>query len=385
MDNQNNEYSCNYYSKGKCRSCPALGSDILTAKQLKVQKAIKSLESFINSNTKIEKLTSLENPFNSRAKARLTVSGSTEEPTIGLIDREFNGIELESCPLHLKIINEILRYLPDIISKYKLTPYNIKERTGELKSIIVHSNTAEDQVILRFVVRSNECIPRLKKAVPLLCKEFPQLRVISANIQEVPHQIPEGPEEIILTEHKTIKDTFSEIDLFYAPQCFSQVTPKIAEALYSYVQKIVSEKMPNEVIDLFCGVGGFSLFSSQFSKKISGIEISDPAIKCAKLAAEENNMSNLSFYNSDVSEILSTLGNPCLLICNPPRRGLKKDIDKIIKLGAKTIVYSSCNPETLSFDLASLSKKYTLQSIAPFDMFPLTEHLEIVAVLESSS
>lgn len=376
--------TCSYFNDHRCRSCSLLSSEQSERNPLKINKLLSTTSSILEPETEILDLFQSQSIFPSRAKAKLSVSGDAKNPTIGLIDKDFNGIELLSCPLHLESINKLLADLKNIIITYKLTPYDIETRKGELKGIIINSNSDESEMMLRFILRSTEAIPRIKKAVIELKNNHPSLKVITANIQAIPHQILEGDEEHVISEDNHIWECYNDVFLCLGPKSFSQVTPDVAKALYRYVQKIIEQKKPKLLLDVFCGVGGFALSSAKYSKEVIGVEFSDSAVNSAKLSAKKNQIHNATFLASDAEVFLENFKRtPCAIICNPPRRGLSKEILSSIKhLSPKCLIYSSCNPETLSRDLALVKEGYKLLSLAPFDMFPLTEHLEVVAVLE---
>lgn len=327
-----------------------------------------------------------ETIFPSRTKAKLAVSGTAEEPIIGLIDETLNGKELLDCPLHLPIISRLSYVLKQLITKYRLTPYSIPERRGELKSLIINSTADQSQVSLRFVLRSTEAVPRIKKAVKDLLALFPELKVVSVNLQPIPHAILEGEKEIPITENQLIWESYEDLSLAVAPQCFTQVTHQTAKALYRHVAGIFSQRKYVNILDLYCGIGCFSLYISDFVTTCLGIELSSSAIACAKLSATRNAKSNLNFIAADAEKFLtSNLSEKFdAVICNPPRRGLSKAIvEQLCLMKPDCIIYSSCNPETLFRDLSLFAKDYSLKQISPFDMFPLTPHLEVVAELEA--
>lgn len=379
------DLNCHYFTNNLCRSCSQLSITEEQRSEEKLSVFRKLTSPLLTPQTKILPLYQPQTIFPSRSKAKLSVTGDLEHPTIGLVDNEFKGIELLNCPLHLPCINQLLYSLPQIIKDYKLRPYDISKRTGELKGVIVNSNRTASEIMLRFVLRSSEAIPRIRKAIPELQSAHPNLKVISANIQAIPNQVLEGPEEYLLTEKTIIWETYDELQFAFAPQCFSQVTPETAEALYLYVQTLVKAAKPKILLDLYCGVGGFALFSAKYCEQAIGIENSPWSIACAKKSAEKNGIANATFVQAD-SENFSEQLRGCaidLLICNPPRRGLSKNIiEQINKLKPKELVYSSCNLETLVRDIALL-EDHKLKSLAPFEMFPLTKHLEVVAHLQT--
>jgi len=382
------DLNCPYFIANKCRSCSLLhlsnASEILSSKQT----LINELLAQINSNqVQVSKLWSPKNLFHSRAKARLTVTGTKDKPILGLVDKDFNGIELERCPLHLKLINKVVLALPKIISELNLTPYNIKKRVGELKNLIVISNSEETEVILRFVLRSENLVEKIKKAIPAMQQQVKELSVISVNIQPIPHQIAEGEKEIILTEQEYIWQSYNKKKFPITPKAFIQVTPETAEVLYEKVAKRIEELEIKSVLDLYCGIGGFAIHAAKAGAKAIGIEISKPSIKCANLALERNSINSVKFYSGSVEEsiVQHSPNNLDAIICNPPRRGLGQEtLDHILRISPRYLIYSSCNGKTFLNDLKTLKQTYKLKEIHPFDMFPLTNHVEILSIFEKS-
>ncbi len=376
--------TCNYFDNHRCRSCSLLSQAAEQRSSYKQNSFLELFASEIAKGCAHRPLWVPETIFPSRLKAKLSVAGTTKAPIIGLLDREFNGIELLHCPLHLPAINRLLADLPEFIRTNKLTPYQVKSRKGELKGVIVQSNHSQDEVLLRFILRSTEAVPRIEKSKQELLDSHPNLKVLSVNIQPVPHQIVEGDLEQILSDRDVIWETYNNLQCAFAPQSFVQVTHATAEALYAYVAELVAQQTPTLVFDLFCGVGGFSLHAAAHCKNLVGIEVSEQAVRCANRSAPRNGISNVDFHAADVSKYLSSYAGPSpdLLICNPPRRGLTAQlVAQLLTLAPRQIIYSSCNPSSLLDDIRIFEEGYQLTCLAPFDMFPLTEHMEVVAQL----
>ena len=166
---------CDYYNKDICRSCEWLEESLpaqIQKKELLLEKALSFLSPFA-----LEKsVASAPQAFRNRAK--WIVTGSTTHPLIGLpgkIDLD-SGRDLQSCPIVHPRILELTKALPALISEFSLKPYRIVERTGELKALIVFYSPHSQQMYLRFVLRSQEAILRIKKLLPKLQAAFPDLR-----------------------------------------------------------------------------------------------------------------------------------------------------------------------------------------------------------------
>lgn len=142
------------------------------------------------------------------------------------------------------------------------------------------------------------------------------------------------------------------------------------------------------MIDLFCGVGTFSLPFASRVKELAGIELVEASIASAKRNASDNNVDNTSFLAKDarhgIDEVLQEFGNPELLLLDPPRSGAGgKVMRRIGRAQPERIVYVSCNPETFAEDIVHLKEfGYELKKVQPVDMFPQTYHVECCALLK---
>ena len=114
------------------------------------------------------------------------------------------------------------------------------------------------------------------------------------------------------------------------------------------------------------------------------IESNPSSIEFANIALKENKIRNVKFLVGDSARILSQVeGSYEILVVDPPRSGLERNaVNAILNLNLRKIIYVSCNPETLEEDARTLSKKYTLKSVQPVDMFPQTYHIESIAIFE---
>jgi 23S rRNA (uracil747-C5)-methyltransferase len=320
--------------------------------------------------------------WGSRHKIKMNVAGTLLEPVIGLADADGRAEDLSACPLMPQLVQDLIAGLKSTIRESQIPPYDISARRGELKGIIVMVNRAGSEGILRFVLRSTEAVARIRKNLPTLLRQHPWLRVVSCNIQPLHAAIPEGSEELVLTSDDTIEERYSGTPLTFAPQSFMQVSPEIAEALYKRVGTHVRENPAHSALDLFCGVGGFSFAIAPFIQTLTGVELSPKAIESASRTALRLGYSHLSFVANDVDAYLHRVHSepsPELVIANPPRRGLSSAVKRWITSALpQNFIYSSCNPETFCRDAAELAERYVLTTLAPFDMFPLTPHMEVL-------
>jgi 23S rRNA (uracil747-C5)-methyltransferase len=318
-----------------------------------------------------------------RHKAKFTVTGSVEKPIIGLVGEETldEGREILDCPLHTLGINELAHQLVPLIKSANLTPYSIAQRRGELKGIIIFSSN-ENEFYLRFILRSKESLDRIKKKLPQLQSSFPKLKVVTANIQSIPHAVLEGSEEIYLTEVEYIKHQLDRFHFRIGPKGFVQTNQEIALKLYSQAANWAHQLKVNNFIELFSGQGAFSFFIQAHVKEAIGIEIDPEAVKAAQLSVQDAGLQHLRFIAQDASKLKDDIKklSPELLLINPPRRGLAEALTIVLNSETKYLIYSSCSLESFAKDLKQLNQRFELKKIQLFDMFPHTQHFETLAL-----
>lgn len=304
-------------------------------------------------------------------------------PIIGLAGEESldQGRELLECPIHHPKLNALITALPEFIREFQLHPYRISERKGELKGLIAFYSPDSNEMYLRFILRSQECVSRIRKLLPKLVSKFPALVVVTANIQPIPHAILEGPEEIFITERREIHHRIGGHEFRLSPGAFVQTNSEVAARLYATAADWIRDSGGGRVCELFCGQGAFSFFAAKHAKQLLGVDINADGVRAANDTAREQGFTHLSFQTADasrVSDVLETF-RPDLLLVNPPRRGLGAAVDFLVP--PKSVIYSSCSLESLVEDLRKISGHYRIAKAQIFDMFPHTEHFEILTLL----
>ena len=158
--------------------------------------------------------------------------------------------------------------------------------------------------------------------------------------------------------------------------------------MYSVVRDLADLKPDETVYDLYTGTGTIAQFIAAGAGKVVGIEYVPEAIEDAKVNAALNNIDNTEFYAGDMKDVLnadfiSVHGVPDVIITDPPRAGMHPDVvNVILTVAPRRIVYVSCNPATQARDIALLDQGYRVAAVQPVDMFPHTQHVEVVTLLE---
>lgn len=375
---------CDYFDAGLCRSCSLMG----TPYQVQLEGKQAHVEQLFAGYTKLhwlEPVSSDEAAF--RNKAKMVVSGPVDRPRLGILDRAGHGVDLSECGLYPDSILKCMPVLRRFITHHSLTPYDVRTRRGELKSVLV-TVSPDGEAMIRFVLRSKKLVVPLRRALPEILEALPHIRVVSANILREHKAVLEGPEEIPLTDQQLLPMQLNGIRLYLRPQGFFQTNSTIAGGMYNQAAEWAASKAPGSLWDLFCGVGGFALHAAQRLGKaaeVVGIEINDQAIAAARESAAEANLRHTVFVDGDASEFaVGSSEAPEMLVVNPPRRGIGAEMAEWIESSdIETVMYSSCNSRSLAADLERMTS-FRPQVGRMFDMFPQTNHYETMVLLERS-
>jgi 23S rRNA (uracil747-C5)-methyltransferase len=372
---------CEYFESRRCRSCTLLEDSYSGTLRQKCEVLAQLFPA-----TRIAPFVPCHETAGSRIRAKLAVSGSLTEPQIGFYDDQQTVVPVTDCPLHHRLINEWAQRLPTIIRNAGLTPYDPQCDRGELKFVVLTCSPTHQQLMIQFVLRSREAIDRLRGLWRRMMKAEKQaVPVLSANIQSVRSSRIGGSEEIAISEQTRLPIRFGGTELLFGPQSFLQTNHEIAVKLYDAAGQLLAEHGAQNVLDLYCGAGAFSLTSCGGARSVTGIDISQNAIDCAREAATRSKLHHVRFLCRGLDQLTTdelAAENFDTVISNPPRRGLDPaSVTLIQKLQPQYLIYSSCNPLTLQRDAQLLAADYALDRLQPFDMFPYTHHFEVLAKL----
>jgi 23S rRNA (uracil747-C5)-methyltransferase len=374
---------CGYFDAGLCRSCTHLlvpYVDQLAAKDAAARAALAARPGLVW----LPPVPSPEAGF--RNKAKMVVGGTVEEPTLGILDTDGRGVDLRGCGLYSPRMHALLPALAGLVTQARLTPYDVPARRGELKHLLVTESPA-GELLVRWVLRTTESMPRLRKHLPDFLAEHPEVAVVSANLQPEHKAVLEGPEEVLLTDRATLRVEVGGpggVALHLGPRSFFQTNTDVAAALYRQAREWADEVAPRSVLDLYCGVGGFALHLAAPGRRVHGVEVSEQAVASARVAAAELGV-EATFEAADATAVPAALADVDLVVVNPPRRGLGPELCATLEAsGAATVVYSSCHSATLARDLAALPS-YAAERARVLDMFPHTDHHEVIVLLRRIS
>lgn len=369
---------CHYHATGRCRSCTLL--DWPYERQLaEKQRSVGELLADHPDLAWLPAARSAQLGF--RNKAKMVVTGTVEEPALGILRPDGSGVDLRECPLHTPGIGAALPVLAELVTQARLTPYDVAARRGELKHLLV-TESPEGELMVRFVLRSTEAEARIRKHLPGLQDRLPGLVVASLNIQPDHKAVLEGEREILLTDRETLRMRVNGLDLHLRPQSFFQTNTAMAAELYRDARDWVAGIGPGSVWDLYCGVGGFALHLAGPGRQVTGVEVSAEAVASAATTRDEAGLAGLELLSGDAtSYALGAGAAPDLVVVNPPRRGTGPELAGWLEAsGVRHVVYSSCNAHSLARDLAAMPSLVPVRARL-LDMFPNTGHYEVLTLL----
>lgn len=370
---------CDYFQQDKCQSCRWLAQTYPRQLAAKSQHLHDLLDPFQPRHW-YPPLTGPQAGF--RNKAKMAVLGTRDAPLLGIVNRQGEAISLCDCPLYPRDMQAVLHSLQAWVRQARLPPYQVDQRQGEVKFLLLTRSEATGEYLLRLVLRSEQLLPRIRQYLPPLQTGCPAIKVVSVNIQPVHMAILEGEKEIFLTADTRLPERLNGVPLYIRPKSFFQTNPTVAAALYKTARDWVAAIAPATLWDMYCGVGGFALHCATPGMKVTGMEIEAEAIACAQRSAREMCLHNIDWRAADLTGLAPPGVAPEMMIVNPPRRGLGPDLcARIGNMAPAHILYSSCHGETLALDLSRLPG-YQVMRVQLLDMFPHTPHYEALVELK---
>ncbi|NBC83880.1 MAG: 23S rRNA (uracil(1939)-C(5))-methyltransferase RlmD [Bacteroidetes bacterium] len=301
----------------------------------------------------------------------------------GMFDRI---VDIDKCYLQSDPSNEIRNEIKSFAYQNGYTFFNHKEQTGLLRNLIIR-NTGTGQLMV-IVVFYEDLPAQREKLMQFIASRFSQINSLLYIINQKANDTIPDQDVHIFKGADCIYEQLEELTFKIGPKSFFQTNSRQALQLYSKTLELADLSQNDTVYDLYTGTGSIALFMARHCKKIIGIEYVPEAIDDARENAEINSIANASFFSGDMKEVLNNEflnahGKPQVIITDPPRAGMHKDVLEVIKVASPDrIVYVSCNSATQARDIELLSEMYEVTRVQPVDMFPHTHHVENIVLLK---
>lgn len=168
---------------------------------------------------------------------------------------------------------------------------------------------------------------------------------------------------------------------------FLQVNSSQNKNLIEAVLSFCHGKKSQKILELYCGAGNLTFSLAEVCRQITAVDLDGKAIELAEHKRQETNNKKINFVERDVVDFVFRMSQDLektdVIVCDPPRAGLKSAANTVCQLGATRIVYVSCNPESFCRDAQIFQgKNYQLKKVLPLDMFPQTRHVELVGLFQ---
>ncbi len=362
----------------------------------------KKLKRLLGKYGKIDPVVGMKDPHHYRCKVTATFKqkydGTVEAGNFSEGSRKV--VPVKKCYLEDPVADRIIQSVADLIKSFKMKVYNEKNGYGLIRYCMVRvgKNTGEIMVI---IVTRSPVFPSKNNFVKALREKHPEITTIVQNVNDRTDSMILGPRDNVLYGKGYITDKLCGKTFRLSPRSFYQVNPVQTEFLYKKAVSLAGLTGKETVLDAYCGTGTIGIIAADNAGKVIGVELSPDAVKDAHINIKQNDVPNLTngkrpakveVYQGDAGEFLEEYyregGRVDTVIMDPPRAGSSDEfIGTLRELLPDKIVYVSCNPVTLARDLEKLTEYqpgkagYFVKTIAPFDMFPFTDHVETVVLL----
>lgn len=291
-------------------------------------------------------------------------------------------LDTKKCLLQPALGNNILDDVRIYIKESNVPVYGLRSHIGFWRFVMLRHSAAYDQWMVN-IVTAEESNKIVKPLSDLLTAKYPEIVSVINNINTRKAGIAVGEYEILLAGSPFIKEKIALFEFKISANSFFQTNTSGAEILYEKVKEYAGLSGKEYVVDLYSGAGTIAIFLADSAKELTGIEISKSAVQDAEANCLYNGISNCRFILGDIKDCLEHVKKPDVMIIDPPRTGMHKNVVKqILDMAPAKIIYVSCNPATMARDLGMIKDNYKVLEVQPVDMFPHTYHIESVARLE---
>ena len=360
---------CQYYTK--CGGCELQHISSTLQQQAKYEALIKLLQKEAGVLLEDNLPNIIEDqPYHYRRRARLSINLVKGELFVGFRQSESNQIvNIENCPILVKQLNDLLIPLQSCLRQIKQ-----KKTLGHIELIAVDSGII---LVLRHTLPLSELDSQL-------LIQFAEVHNISLYFH--------GDKLVHVFGTKEHYYLVNQLKLTFSPLDFIQVNSRINQKMIDKTLEWLDVSSNDKILDLFCGMGNFSLPMATICQSVTGIEGVEALVEKAKFNTKLNKdkvKAKTQFFTCNLEDKQqSSLWNQIIydkILLDPARAGAYNASAEIVKISPSKLVYISCNPATLARDCKLfIEEGYNIAKIAILDMFPQTKHIESMLMLTRS-
>ena len=295
-------------------------------------------------------------------------------------------LDITHCSLQEDPSNGIRNSVREFANANGLSFFNPRNHEGLLRTLMIRTaSTGEIMVLIQFFEDDKE---KRELILNFLAERYPHITSLQYVVNSKANDTIYDQDVVLYMGRDYILEEMEGLKFSINAKSFYQTNSDQAYELYSITREFAGLTGNELVYDLYTGTGTIAQFVSKKARKVIGVEAVPEAIADAKENAKRNKITNCEFFVGDMKvvfndDFINTHGRPDVIITDPPRDGMHKDVvEQILQIAPEKVVYVSCNSATQARDLALMDEKYKVTRVRPVDMFPQTHHVENVVLLE---
>lgn len=373
--------TCKYFKK--CGACQLRNMTYEEQLSFKMRKVIKLLGRFGH----IDEIVGMEDPSAYRNKAQAMFFGQGGRVFAGIYHSSTGKVmKCDSCPVISDKAGKIIKEIACIMNELRISAYDPERGKGFLRHVLVRHGFASGEIMV-VIVSASPAFPKEKQFVSMLTERIPQITTILHNVNDTATPLWLTENERVIYGNGYITDILCSCVFKLSSRSFYQINPLQTEKLYSKAIALASLTGKESVLDAYCGIGTIGLIAAKKAHSVHCVETNRTAVADAVENAKINGIYNAKFYACDTVRFINSAimrqDKYDVVFMDPPRAGCDKNfLSRLMTLSPKKIIYISCNPETMARDIAYLGGGgYRVRKAVPFDMFPHTNHVEMVVML----
>lgn len=291
-------------------------------------------------------------------------------------------IDNHHCFISDKKIENLFNLVRAWSKESGLTYFDRKAHIGLLRYAVIRTTSTGESMINIITSKPVDFVEEEKLSQSLSdLSVVPNLSTLIHSINNTMSDLSFGDELKIISGNGSIQEEINGKKYKISPNAFFQTNPDGASVLQKTVENFCGDLSKKVLLDLYCGTGFFAISLADKAKQTIGVELSEDAIKDAKVNLELNNV-NAEFFDAKTEEFDWGQYKADVVILDPPRSGMHhKVLNDVLKILPKTIIYISCNPKNFACEMVQLQKFYKVDNMTAIDMFPHTPHIELVTKL----
>ena len=350
------------------------------------------VEALLSPFCPVEPIRGMENPYHYRNKVHAVLAVDKRGlPVSGVYEAGTHRVvPVRRCLIEDRRADAVIQTIVGLLPRYRLRIYNGCTLRGFLRDSVIRTAQHTGQMMVVLVATGLE-FPGGKAFVADLKAAHPEITTIVLNENNRRTSMVLGTRERVLDGPGYLEDTLCGCTFRISPQAFYQVNARQCEVLYRTAIDLMGLTGRETLLDAYCGTGTIGLCAAKNAARLIGVELNAQAVRDARENARRNGIANATFRCEDAGRFMARLAEqgerPDVVCMDPPRAGSdERFLSALIAMAPARIVYVSCCPETLARDLARLTAGgYRAERAVPVDMFPNTEHIETVVMLQKAS